>query len=241
MSRTFETNLRCQSCVASIAPTFDNEPAIESWHADVQNPGTLLTVEGKHVTKELVDGLLRKAGYQVLNEVSRPPIEPVVADEPKRSFYPLLLIASYLVGATGLIELTLGSWDLSRAMTNFMAGFFLVFSFFKLLDVQAFADAFSSYDVLASRSQFYGLAYPFLELGLGVAYLTRFWPTATNAATLALMSVGAVGVIKSLAARRKIRCACLGAVFNLPMTFVTLVEDALMIAMAAWMLLLSHH
>jgi len=68
------------------------------------------------------------------------------------------------------------------------------------------------------------------------AYLSGFQPTATNAVTLVVMSVGTVGVVRTLLARRKIRCACLGAVFNLPMSYVTLAEDALMAAMAAVML-----
>jgi hypothetical protein len=50
------------------------------------------------------------------------------------------------------------------------------------------------------------------------------------------MGISAVGVIQSIVSEKKIRCACLGAVFNLPMSFVTLVEDGLMIVMAAWML-----
>jgi hypothetical protein len=51
------------------------------------------------------------------------------------------------------------------------------------------------------------------------------------------MGVSAVGVVKALLARRKIRCACLGTVFNLPMSKITLIEDGLMLAMAAGMLL----
>ena len=81
-----------------------------------------------------------------------------------------------------------------------------------------------------------GFAYPFVELALGAAYLTGFRPVATNVVTLVVMGVGTVGVVKSLLARRKIRCACLGTVFNLPMSYVTLVEDLLMVAMAAVML-----
>ena len=121
-------------------------------------------------------------------------------------------------------------------MGHFMGGFFVAFSFFKLLDVRAFADAYAGYDILARRSRAYALAYPFIELALGVAYLADFWPLATNLVTLLVMSVGSVGVIQSLLNRRKIRCACLGAVFNLPMSTVTLLEDGVMAAMAAVML-----
>lgn len=243
MNRTFETNLRCESCVAAIAPVLNSEPAIASWQADVKSTGKPLTVEGKHVTKELVDTLLRRAGYQVLREVAKPETTAVSTPEdagPRTSYFPLALVALYIAGTAGLIELSFGAFDANRAMANFMAGFFLVFSFFKLLDVPSFADAFGSYDILAKRSRAYAVAYPFVELGLGVAYLTRFQPTLTNAVTLAIMGVGTLGVLQSLLHRRKIRCACLGTVFNLPMSSVTLIEDVSMALMAAFMLLWSH-
>ena len=72
--------------------------------------------------------------------------------------------------------------------------------------------------------------------GLGVAYLLALAPVVTNAVTLALMLVGAVGVLSALLAKRTIRCACLGTALNLPMTKVTLIEDLTMAAMAAAML-----
>ena len=75
---------------------------------------------------------------------------------------------------------------------------------------------------------------------LGVAYVTGFVPFATNLATLLVMSVSSVGVIQCLVNKRKIRCACLGTVFNLPMSTVTLVEDGLMIVMAAVALVAGH-
>jgi hypothetical protein len=118
-----------------------------------------------------------------------------------------------------------------------MAGFFLVFSFFKLLDVRAFADAYGTYDVVAARWPWYGFVYPFIELGLGAAYVVHAAPLATNVVTLVVMGVSIVGVARAITTKRKIRCACLGTVFNLPMSVVTLVEDGLMLGMAAAMLI----
>jgi hypothetical protein len=167
------------------------------------------------------------------NEGTARPTAVPDASQPKASYYPLVLILLYLLGAVGLAEAASGGFDGMRAMGRFMAGFFLVFSFFKLLNLSAFADAYAGYDVVAVRWRGWGFVYPFVELALGAAYLTGFWPTTTNVVTLLVMGVGTVGVVKSLLARRKIRCACLGTVFNLPMSYVTLVEDLLVVAMAA--------
>jgi hypothetical protein len=117
-----------------------------------------------------------------------------------------------------------------------MAGFFLVFSFFKLLDIQAFATAYARYDLLAMRWQSWGLIYPFLELALGVAYLTNFNPLLTYWLTIGIMGFSAIGVIQAVASKTQIQCACLGTVFKLPMSTVTIIEDVGMVVMAAAML-----
>ena len=118
-----------------------------------------------------------------------------------------------------------------------MAGFFLVFSFFKLLDLQSFAASYSSYDVIAKKWFTWGYIYPFIELTLGILFLLNYHPVLTNLTTLVVMGVSSIGVIQSLMNKRKIKCACLGAVFNLPMSTVTLIEDMLMVVMSGMMLL----
>ncbi len=234
-----KTTLRCGACVKAIQPLLDAEPGVKRWAADVSTPDKVLTVEGDGVSAARVGELLRQRGYAVVGEVATdlPPASlPAGPAEPKTSYYPLVLILLYIFGVTALVEAVSGTVDWMRAMSHFMAGFFLVFSFFKLLNPTAFADAYAGYDIVAARWRAYGFAYPFIELALGAAYLTGFQPPATNAVTLGLMGVGMVGVVRALLARRKIKCACLGTVFNLPMSYVTLVEDVLMAGMAAVML-----
>ena len=241
-TRTFQTDLRCGACVEKIRPVLDSDPTVEQWSADVSAPEKWLTVSGPGATRQHVADLLATPGYHVLGErkpadsSTTKPYVPALPPEPRRSYRPLVLILAYLLAGTAGLEVGAGGFDPMRAMAHFMAGFFLVFSFFKLLDLPAFADAYSTYDLLAARSRVYALAYPFLELGLGLAYLTRLWPTVTNWVTLVVMLVGTAGVVRTLLARRQVRCACLGAVFNLPMSYVTLTEDLLMAGMAAAML-----
>ena len=232
-----KTDLRCGACVAGVGPLLDAAPGVTVWAADVSVPDKLLTVSGD-VTPAGIDAVLRQKGYRVLGELPADPPPPAAA--PPTSYYPLALLVGFLVGATLLAEVAAGHWSGMRAMRHFMAGFFLAFSFFKLLDLRAFADAFAGYDWLAGRWRAWGFAYPFVELGLGAAYLAGVWPTAVNAATLLVMGVSTVGVVNALLRRRTVRCACLGTGFNLPMSAVTLVEDLLMAGMAAAMLLIGH-
>jgi hypothetical protein len=235
MTRTFKTNLRCSACEEKIRPAFDAEPAIDRWSVDLADPDKPLTVEGG-VSPNRVAQLLDDAGYRSLGEIESAVRTPALESAEKTDYSPLVLIVAYILGVTLLVETSAGSFQVERAMANFMAGFFLVFSFFKFLNLSAFADAYSTYDLIAARSRTYALAYPFLELALGVAYLVRFQPVVTNLATLFLMTIGTVGVVRSLVSGNRIQCACLGTVFKLPMSAVTLIEDLSMAVMAAAML-----
>lgn len=249
-TRRFKTNLRCGSCVAAVKPHLDQAPNVTHWHVDFDSPDNTLTVNAD-APEEAVRAALAKGGYQVLGEIeprlpSGPASEPLNAHQPaapeaSTTYYPLALLGGFLLGVVALAEVRAGSLDWGRAMENFMGAFFIAFSFFKLLDLRGFAGAYRTYDVVARRLPSYGYVYPFIELLLGAAYITAFQPFATNLATLVVMSVSIIGVIQSVLLKRKIRCACLGTVFNLPMSTVTLVEDGLMIAMAAIALAVGGH
>lgn len=243
-TRQFKTNLRCGSCVATIKPHLDRRLGADQWQVDIASSDKVLTVDG-NVPVETVKEAVALGGYQVLGEVSpqanKATETAAIAPAATTTYYPLLLLVAFLVGVVGLVEVRAGSFAWNRAMANFMGAFFLAFSFFKLLDIRGFADSYLSYDVVAKRFPFYGFIYPFVELMLGIAYVTGFQTPATNVVTLVVMSVSSIGVIQSLLNKRKIRCACLGTVFNLPMSTVTLVEDGLMVAMAAVALSLGGH
>jgi len=159
-----------------------------------------------------------------------------------RTYYPLLLIISLITIVSLLSQFSSHhqqAFSVNTWMMHFMAGFFIVFSFFKLLDIKSFASSYAMYDLLAKRVNSYGLIYPFIELGLGIAYLLAWQPILTNALTFVIMTFSSMGVINSVMNKQKIRCACLGSVFNLPMSTVTIIEDLAMAGMALAMLLQS--
>ena len=154
------------------------------------------------------------------------------------TYKPILLIFAYITGITLLIQLKNETFNPMEAMRYFMAGFFLVFSFFKLLNLKGFAESYVMYDVLAKQIPAWAYLYAFVELGLGITYLINFNPIITNSITLIVMTISIIGVLKSVLNKQKIQCACLGAVFNLPMSTVTIIEDTLMILMSVTMILL---
>ena len=152
------------------------------------------------------------------------------------TYKPILLIFAYITGVTFLIQSKNETFNPMEAMRYFMAGFFLVFSFFKLLNLKGFAESYSMYDVIARKIPVWGYIYALIELSLGLAFLINFNPLITNWVTFIIMSISIIGVLQSVLNKKKIQCACLGAVFNLPMSTVTIIEDALMIIMSGFMI-----
>ncbi len=143
---------------------------------------------------------------------------------------PLFIILGYIFIAS--ILLNYKNWNSSNAMLDFMGLFYIVFSFFKILDIKGFSMSFRMYDPLAKKAPIYGYIYPFIEVLLGVMFLTRFEVNIALVITVIILGVTTIGVTQTLLNKRAIKCACLGTTLNLPMTEATFIENALMIIMA---------
>ena len=149
---------------------------------------------------------------------------------------PLLKTLAYTAAAIAMTGLAAVLY-LSGYMIEFMGGFFVVVSLFKVIDWKGFANTFSTYDLIAKKSRLYAFAYPVLEFSLGIAYLLKFHVPVAATVTFVILVISSAGVARNLMQKNKIRCACLGTKIKLPLTRLTLVEDLLMAAMALAILL----
>jgi len=128
----------------------------------------------KHIpTPELQAALKEHPTYQLLEKAlpPRPAAVPLEGTEKAswlKTYRPVLLVFGYILGISLFIEYASGNVNAMRWMNHFMAGFFLVFSFFKLLNLKSFAESYAMYDVVASRWHAWGYVYAFLELALGL-------------------------------------------------------------------------
>jgi cation transport ATPase len=147
---------------------------------------------------------------------------------------PLFLILAYISIATILLHYQRENWN--GAMLDFMGLFFIVFSFFKMLDVQGFSKSFGMYDPLARIIPVYGWIYPFIETALGFMLLMRLKVDIALIATLVILGITTIGVSQTLLNKKSIPCACLGTALKLPMTEATFIENVLMIVMGIFML-----
>lgn len=238
MTHTYNIEgMTCNACVAKVKSELLKAGDVLSADVQLKSPQATLTMQ-KHIATSALQGLISKAGPYAISDADTAMDEGISeAAIEEKSYYPIVLIFGYLIIATLLIQLVQNDFNLMQWMNHFMASFFLVFSFFKLMNLKGFAEGYSTYDVFAKKWYGWGYVYPFVELGLGIAFLTGFNPIITNVVTLAVMAVSSIGVVQSLLKKRVIQCACLGTIFKLPLGKVTLFEDLLMVIMSGVMLL----
>ncbi len=246
------TGMTCGSCEARVKSALESLPEVTGAIVDkasgtaevrLQVPVSLADLQRAlgdryHIELPKAQRAHPTAKAQSVPHAQPAPTPPDEHPSFLHTYRPLLTIVGLIALVTVLAQAPFGAGlDGTLWMRHFMAGFFIVFAGFKLLDVAGFSESYAMYDVIAKRWRGWGRVYPFVELGLGLAYLTDVAPFWTNVATILVLGVSAIGVIQSVLDRRAIKCACLGTGFNLPMSTVTIVEDVGMVAMAAAMLI----
>lgn len=241
MTHTYKVSgMTCGSCQAKVQGLLSKVAGVKNVNIDLSKGEAAIDMDKHIATIDLKDALKDYPKYQLTETNQQQAAISILEEEQTKSwietYNPILLIFGYIIGITLIVEYLNGEFFWMRWMNHFMAGFFLVFSFFKLLNLKGFAESYSMYDIVAKKWNSWGYLYAFIELALGVAFLTGFSPILTNAITFVVMTVSIIGVLQSVLNKRKIKCACLGAVFNLPMSTITIIEDALMIGMSAIML-----
>jgi len=241
MTHTYKiSGMTCSGCQAKVQNLLSKVTGVKAVNIDLSKGEATIQMD-KHISTFLFKKALKEYSKYQLTEIDHP--QPIASSDIKEeeskswleTYKPVLLIFAYITGITLLIEWISGDFIWMGWMNYFMAGFFLVFSFFKLLNLRGFAESYRMYDIVAKKWKGWGYIYAFLELALGIAFLTGFNPLVANSITFVVMTVSIIGVLQSVFKKQKIKCACLGDVFNLPMSTITIIEDLLMIAMSAIM------
>lgn len=241
MTHTYNiSGITCGSCVAKVKSELLKLGDVLNAEVQIEAPQATITMQ-KHITTAQLQKAISNAGVKYMISEAEQPQHHVsnATTESSDSYYPIFLIFGYIAGVSLLVAFQQQHFDVMQWMSWFMAGFFIVFSFFKLLNLNGFAEGYRTYDVVAKAIPAYGFVYPFIELALGIAFLTGFNPFITNIVTLIVMGVSTIGVVRSLMKKTAFQCACLGTIIKLPLSKVTLFEDLLMVAMSIVMLVLN--
>ena len=229
--------MTCNNCKASVEKHINALENVTHVSVHLENGETEVTMD-RHITTDVLKKALPEKF--TLSEKKEKNIfsSNITIDEEKtklQQLKPLLIIIFYITTASLLLHYKDWSWN--EFMLDFMGLFYIVFSFFKMLDLKGFPESFKMYDPLAKRIPIYGWIYPFIETALGLMFLMRFEVNIALIVTLIVLGLTTIGVTKTLLDKKHIRCACLGTVLKLPMTEATFIENTIMILMAVSMLL----
>lgn len=181
---------------------------------------------GVATTPQIFFGEERIGGYSDLAE--RFQMAPEKADY---SYTPVVALFS----TAGLVTLAT-----SLGMTGFMGISLSMLASLKLMDVNGFAASFENYDLITKRFKPYGKAYPFIELLIGLGFLSGVAPLATGIGSLAVGLAGATSMFKAIYIDKlALNCACIGGNSKAPLGIVSFAENAIMAVMGATLIFSS--
>ena len=243
MTHTYNiSGMTCNNCKASVEKSLLSLSNVEDVTVDLKTSKATI-IMSEHISIETFqEALSSKYSISKLKETNvfnSGVSEPKAEESTLKQLFPLFLIFGYIIGASLLLNKN--PWSTEAFMLDFMGLFYIVFSFFKLLDLKGFPESFRMYDPLAKVLPAYGWMYPFIELALGLLFLMRIGISSALIITLIILGITTIGVTKSLLSKTSIQCACLGTALKLPMTKATFIENSIMIIMAVVMLFKTYN
>ncbi|MBM2578145.1 glutaredoxin [Jannaschia sp. Os4] len=201
---------------------FRERPEVDAFKEDYDVPTTpQIWIEGERI-----------GGYQALRQ-------KLTGYDPDATTYrPVIYL--FAVAAATALALSIGFLG---AVTWQTLGWFISVSMIllgmqKLRDIESFTSMFLNYDVLARRWVPYAYVYPWVETGAGILMTGMLLTWLAAPAALFIASVGAWSVFKAVYLdKRELKCACVGGGSNVPLGFVSLTENLMMMGMAVVMLI----
>ena len=233
MKTTFKiSGMTCNGCRSTVENKLSSLDGINNVQVDLTN-GEVTVYSKNPISFSLISNSL-PSKYKVISKRDAKDNEIIKSSKIKQ-LKPLFIILGY-ISVTSIL-LNFRNWNSTNAMLDFMGLFYIIFSFFKILDIKGFSTSFKMYDPLAKKITTYGYIYPFIEIILGLMFLTRIEVNIALLITIIILGITSVGVTQTLLNKKKINCACLGTTLKLPMTEATFIENAIMIIMAIILLI----
>ena len=154
------------------------------------------------------------------------------------TYQPIIAIFSTsLLMAIAVAYLVTDSFQMVKIAELFIAISMCVLGIMKLRDLFSFTNQFLGYDLLAKHWVQYAYIYPFVETGAGILMIAGALTWISAPAALCIGAIGTVSVFKAVYIdKRELKCACVGGDSNVPLGFISLTENVMMVAMAVWMM-----
>ncbi|MEH6564333.1 MAG: glutaredoxin [Halopseudomonas sp.] len=162
-----------------------------------------------------------------------------VKDPDEVTYQPVIAVfATAALMALGFSWAAFDSLFTLRAVEWFVAISMCVLAILKLRDLESFSNMFLGYDLLAQRWVRYAFLYPFGEALAGILMIAGALLWLAIPVALIIGTIGAISVFKAVYIdKRELKCACVGGDSNVPLGFISLTENLMMVGMAIWMLI----
>ena len=219
--------MTCNGCRSTVENKLSSLDGVDNAQVNLTN-GEAIVYSKSPISFSLISNSL-PSKYKVISKRDAKDNEIIKSSKIKQ-LKPLFIILGYILVTS--ILLNFKNWNSTNAMLDFMGLFYIIFSFFKILDIKGFSKSFKMYDPLAKKITKYGYVYPFIEILLGLMFLNRIEVNIALLITIVILGITSVGITQTLLDKRSINCACLGTTLKLPMTEATFIENAIMIIMA---------
>lgn len=186
----------------------------------------------KTTPQAFIDGK-RVGGFDDLNAY----FGKTVRSDDAVTYQPVIaLFAVSALLAVAVTWLSVEAFFTGQTISSFIAIAMVLLGLQKLQDIHKFATMFLNYDLLAQRWVRYGYVYPFIETGAGILMLMGVLTWIAAPAALFVAGIGAISVFKAVYIdKRALKCACVGD-SRVPLGFISLTENLMMIGMALWMM-----
>ena len=233
MKTTFKiSGMTCNGCRSTVENKLSSLDGVDNAQVNLTN-GEAIVYSKNPISFSLISNSL-PSKYKVISRRDAKD-NKIIKSSKIKQLKPLFIILGYILVTS--ILLNFRNWNSTNAMLDFMGLFYIIFSFFKILDIKGFSTSFKMYDPLAKKIIIYGYIYPFIEILLGLMILNRIEVNIALLITIIILGITTVGVTQTLLNKKTINCACLGTTLKLPMTEATFIENAIMIIMAIILLI----
>ena len=188
MKTTFKiSGMTCNGCRSTVENKLSSLDGIDNVQVDLTN-GEAIVYSKIPISFSLISNSL-PSKYKVISNIPAQDNEIIKSSKIKQ-LKPLFIILGY-ISVTSIL-LNFRNWNSTNAMIDFMGLFYIIFSFFKILDIKGFSTSFKMYDPLAKKITIYGYIYPFIEILLGLMFLTRIEVNIALLITIIILVVSSV-------------------------------------------------
>ncbi len=228
--------MTCQGCADNIQNGLNNQSFINKANVSLQESKLTIDSDSTLDINSLNSIVSTLGNYKIRPNTTNILSEIVNYFTSKK---PIVIALSIVILSSLAMQISDETFNLNKWFMSYMGIFFIIFSFLKLLNVSGFSMTFKKYDLISKIIPPYATSYPFIELSLGIIFLTQTQSILiyANAFTLIFMVSQTIGIIRSLSKSEQIQCACMGSAVDVPLSSLTVVENITMIAMATYMII----